>query len=563
MVDRREMLFGGGAGLLALPGSTRRETAKLVALRSVASLAELRAASPDVGTILYEGAAFRWFFGDYSQAPLGPADNRTVVQQAGTPLNVGAWIRLSGAISATAFGATPGAGTDAVANARAFKNAIAAAGASGLPLALEGAKYFIDASSGVNFAHAGLRIVGGGGVLQFIGRGRGFVIDQGGSDGSFIEDMLVEDITIVGGPDITDGFYSRGIVRSAFRNIEVRTVSEKAFHLRHAVSNHYDGLRYSPPSTATVTAKHGIYADSNGLGFYSANCVFTNAVMEDFPGIGCQLADASGMLFSGGTFEGCDTGLIISPSSDDNLFIKLWTEENRTADVIVSGNGNGFIGNKFISIGQVPNVRIQDDAHGTWFNGGGYIRSVYVTAGARGTSFLQVGVDENRNGTTGFRGTGSFTRIECTKIDAKNTVVGRYDDILGPVAEIGSGGRWTPAFRVGRGAVALRPDLTQATYHKVGNLVFAQCFLYVMRAEGAGGDLFIDGLPFTPTARQPGSIHATQLRSPVSGALQVRADPGTRALHVSLLSDGYARTCAEHVRADTTLSISLTYLTSD
>lgn len=563
MVRRRDIFVGAGtAGLLALPGDTRRVTAGLMPLIKVATLVELRATSPAVGTVLYNGSVFRWSPGDYSRPPLGPADDHMIVQQSGTPSAEGAWIKQSGVISVAAFGARPGDEAAAASNGSAFRDAIGAAAAVGLPLTLDGASYVLNASDGINFAREGLRIVGGGSTLRFVGRGRAFVLDHGGADGQYLEAMMVEDLTIVGGPGITDGFYSRGVVRSSFRNIEVRTVSGKAFHLRHAVSNHYDGLKYSPPSAAPVKATHGLYADSNGAGNFTANCVFTNTVMEDFPGIGCQLADSSGLVFTGGTFEGCETGLVIAPPSDNNLFIQLWAEANRTSDVIVSGNGNGFIGGKFISAGMAPNVRILDNAHGTWFSGG-YSRSIHIAQGAKGTSFMQVGVDENRSGTIGFQGDGAFTRIGCTKVDATNTVVGQYDDRLGSIGTLGNSGQWRPILRSTRGLISTQADLTRGSYQKLGNLVFAQCFLYVAGTQAADGELFVDGLPFVSALRQPGAVHATRLDASAHGALQVRVDPGERRIFVSLLADGSAQPCARHLRSETTLSISLTYLVLD
>ena len=563
-MHRRDLFTAAGAAsFLALPGGSGGVAAGSPALRTVASLAELRATSPAAGAVLCDGGVFRWSPGDYRAPPLGPADNRVVVQQAATPLSAGAWVRQTGALTAAAFGVTPGPGGDGVANAGAFRGAIDAAAAAGLPLVLEGGHYVIDAAGRVNFARAGLRLCGGGATLQFVGRGQGFVLDQGDADGGFLENIVVENLVIVGGSGITDGFYSRGIVRSSFRDIEVQGVGGRAFHLRHAVSNHYDGLKYSPAKIAPVTATHGLYIDNNGAGYYSTNCIFTNAVMEDFPGVGCQLADATGMLFNGGTFEGCDTGLVVSASSDENLFVKLWAEANREADVVISGNRNGFVGGKFISNSAMPNLRILDDARGTWFSGGGSIRAVHIGSGSLGTSFVQVGIDENRGGTVGFQGTGPFTRVGCTKLDAKNTVVGRYDDVLGPVAAIGATGAWTPVLRATKGRIASRADLTQGTYHKVGNLVFVQCFVYVEQAQQPEGDLAVDGLPFVSSARQPGSVHATQLRAPADGALQVRVDPGGRTLFVTHLAAGLANPSAHYVGEDTTLSISLTYLTPD
>jgi hypothetical protein len=547
-------------GVLALPGSSGGKAAPAKAPTTVASLAELRAASSAVGVVVYRDGVYRWSSGDYSQAPLGPADDYMVIQQTGTSLSEGAWVRQGPAISPIAFGAVPGAGADPSLNARAFREAIAAAATVGLPLRLDGGSYVLNASEEVNFARANLRIVGNGSILRFVGEGRGFILDHRGEDGGFLEGMQVEDLVIAGDGGITDGFYSRGVVRSSFRDIEVRTVSGKAFHLRHAVSNQYDALKYSPPRSDSITATHGLFLGNNGTGFFTANCVFTNTVMEDFPGVGCYLSDASGILFNGGTFEGCDTGLIVSPSSNDNLFVKLWAEANHSTDVIVAGNRNGFVGGRFMSASERPNVQVRKDAYGTWFNGGGYIRSIHIASESRATSFLQVGIDENLAGTVGFQGDGPFTRIGCVKVNDKNVVVGAYDDRLGAVEAIGGKGQWTPILRSQRGSLETRADLTRGSYQKVGDLVFAQCFVYVLDAREPGGELYVEGLPFPSAARQPAVVHATQLGNG-SDSLQARVDPNERAVVLSHLLGGVAKPCAEYVQQDTTLSISITYLT--
>lgn len=560
-VRRRDVLTKSGAlGVMALPGSSGGKVEPLARPSTVASLTELRAASPAPGLLVYRGGVYRWSVGDYSQPPLGPADDYTVISQVDRPIGEGAWVRQGPTISPTSFGAVPGAGTDPSQNARAFRQAIAAAATAGLPLELDGGSYVLDASEGINFAHANLRIVGNGSTLVFAGKGRGFVLDRPGEDGAFLEGMEVENLVIVGNDGITDGFYSRGVVRSSFRNIEVRTVGGKAFHLRHAVSNQYDNLKYSPSQSESVTATHGLFVDNNGAGFYSANCVFTNTIMEDFPGIGCHLTDASGLLFNGGTFEGCDTGLIISPSSSDNLFIKLWAEANRSADVIVAGNRNGFVGGRFMSPSEGPNVQVRQDAQGTWFNGGGYIRSVHISPGSRETSFIQVGIDENLTGTVGFQGNGPFTRMGCVKVNDKNLVVGAYDDRLGALEAIGGRGTWAPALRSQHGSIEMRADLTHGSYQRVGDLVFAQCFLSVLNVRQPDGDLFIEGLPFPSAGRQPAVVHATHLRRGLD-SLQGRVDPNERTIGLSRLLDGAAKPCAEYIQGDTTLSISMTYLT--
>lgn len=207
-----------------------------------------------------------------------------------------------------------------------------------------------------------------------------------------------------------------------------------------------------------------------------------------------------------------------------------------------------------------PNVKVEDDADGTWFNGGGYIRSVWIAAGSSATSFSQIGVDENLNGTVGFQGEGPFTRIGCAKVNSESATVGQYDDRLGEIERAGGTGHWTPTLRSTQGSLETRSGLTQGSYQKIGKLVFAQCFIYVSGARSPIGELLIGGLPFASAARQPAAIYATQMRLEPGGELQARVDPNERTLVVSYLRGGLATSCAKHVKEDTTLSISITYL---
>lgn len=564
MLDRRELFRA--AGVLALPstvGACDATGKSAIGIAVATNLGQLQAAPPTNGMMIYQGAIFHWQVGDHSRPPLGPVDDDKVVKQNDTPVTTGAWVRRFDSLSVRAFGAVHGLTASATANTAAFMRAIAAASLLGFPLHLEGGLYKLEAdgaaSGGVNFGRAGLRVKGDGATLCFEGTGRALVLDHGGRDGAFVEGLVIEDIVIIGMGDVTDGFYSRGVVRSAFRDIEVRNVRGKAFHIRHSVSCHYDSIKYSPSAHSPIFASHGIYIDNNGSGNYSTNCVFTNSVMENFPGVGCQLADATGLMFSGGTFEGCETGIIISASSDDNMFVKTWMEGNTAGDAVISGNSNGFVGAKFISTPSGLNLRILADASGTWFTGGGYIRAVHIAEGAIGTSFHQVGVDENLTGTIGFQGAGRFIRSDCRKIGASNAVTGVYDDIVGAVQSIGSSGTWNPTLVTTRGSIGQDTALTQGTFQRIGNLVFAQCFIYVQNVKSPSGEALINGLPFVSAHRQPGSIHATRLQSSAIGALQVRADPGSHSLSLSRLSAGRAMAMGEDIGTGTTLTVSITY----
>lgn len=580
MIGRRDLVAKGGvAGLLGwastISGSTSSEAA-MGSGRVAPSLGDLAAAPPANLAMIHNGAIFLWSTGNFEKPPLGPADGRSVVKQNDTPLAAGAWIRQPGPLTVEAFGAMSGAQGIAAANTAAFTRAIATAADLGVPLHLKGGIYRLDASGaksgGVNFARPGLHVRGDGATLQFEGLGRAFVLDQGGKAGDVIEGLSISDITIVGGPGVSDGFYMRGVCRSAFRNITVLDVAGKAFWIKHGVSCHFDSMKYSPlrpgQTAPDIAATHGLFIDNNDTpgqreGYYSADCVFTNAVMEGFPGVGCHVADGSGHVFIGGTFEACRIGLTVAKRSVDNVFFKVWMEGNSFADAIVNAGNTGFLAPKFMSMSQSgPNVRIMPGANGTWFAGGGYVRHVDMAAGSTGTSFHQVGVAENKSGTIGFQGAGAYTRIGCTKIGPDNDVVGSYGDIIGPVDAVGMTGSWAPVLSPARGAVTAVAASTSGTYHKVGKLVFAQCKIVVDRASAAQGDLSIKGLPYPAGTSCAGAVHTSQWNT-AGGSLQVRIEPNSTVLSLSRLPHDAAADLAGGIRGGATMTISITYPSAD
>jgi hypothetical protein len=114
-----------------------------------------------------------------------------------------------------------------------------------------------------------------------------------------VSGLTVSNLIIKGNGSTTHGVYSRGIVHSLFRFIEVRDVSDKAFNIRHGVLNHYDTCIVSGNiATFSVIPTHGFCLDNNGPGNYTATCTFTNCIAEAFDGKGIALADASGNVFT-------------------------------------------------------------------------------------------------------------------------------------------------------------------------------------------------------------------------------------------------------------------------
>lgn len=540
------------------PAGTADNTYTDLAAFKASDIGKLNASLVDIPNIV--PSRFYWTQGNFT----GLDNDRTIIKADSTALSVGAWVQAMELLTPDRFGAVAGTSGNAATNTAAFKLAIAAAFAQKVPLSLQGKYWKLDAkdqpSGGANFAKQGMVIKGGGATLKYEGAGICFQLDTGGANGQFLEEMCVDDLLIIGNVNATDGFYCRGIVRSVFRNIEVRDVSKKAHHILHGVSNHYDSLRYSPRTFATPTnpavvhAEHGLYISNNGAGYYTANCVFTNPVMEDFNGIGCALADASGNMLMGGTFEACATGVIIGATSRDNTIAKNWFEANTSTDAVVYGNGTCFWGNRFVSTPTNPNIQIENGAGNTSFSGGGYIRSVRIAPNAIGTSFHQVGVDQNLSGTIGFQGTGKYSRIGVSKIDGSGNAVGMYSDILGGV------GTWTPVLTATSGSFSLNAGLTEGRYQRVGNVVFAQCYIYVDSVSSPTGTLSIAGLPFVSQFRQPATVHATQLNASATDPIQARVDNSGASIFLTKLIAGAATAMAADVKADSTFSVSLTYL---
>lgn len=325
-----------------------------------------------------------------------------------------------------------------------FAKAITQAAASGKVLDLGGQTYLLNASGGtspINFGVAGL--VMRNGHLKFTGAGSALVIDSGG-EGDGVAGLRLESLLIEGGASVTDGFYSAGCVRSSFRDIEVRNVTGKAFHIKHGVSNQYDSLKYTTNDGITdpPTPTHGLYVDENGTGHYTADCTFINPVMEGFEGIGCELVKASGCLFLGGTFEGI-TGtsgegkaLKVGANCRRNTFDSVWFEANDELDVEVTGHSNAF---RNLYCGSASNSRnIQLYGNGNLFIGGS-LRSVEFQSTPDGNSFYGCGVSSN--GSLGFQGSATYARYGCYTVDTNQDWVADLSDLILVQADSASGYR--------------------------------------------------------------------------------------------------------------------------
>lgn len=389
--------------------------------------------------------------------------------------------RLRDEVSVKDFGAV---GNGSVNDTTAFSNALSYCKANGRTLIIPDGNYLITAGV-LNFAAQGLNIIGAGRpTLTFTGAGVAFNLDTGLGDGAFLEEMRVENLLIVGNPSTTTGFYSRGIVRSTLRNIEVRECTEDAFDIRHGVSNTYDSLRYSAQGH-TTKALRGMRLRANGAGYYTADCTFMNLVSEDFAGSGLYIEDGSGNTFVGGTFEGCANGAVILAGCRRNKLSGVWFEGNSSKDLSDDGVANAYDDCYFGSASSSPTA-VMGTAQGAVFKGG-YLRTIQLDSTSRDTLFIGVGMDENLSGTLGITGTGTYKSVGMTKVNGTGAVVGQMQDF------VGSEGTWTPVDASGAGLTFTGAN---GYYTKIGKLVFAQgtvTFPATANASAAS----IGGLPFT------------------------------------------------------------------
>lgn len=456
-----------------------------------------------------------------------------------------------------------------------------------LGLDLEGLTYVLNASSGsspINFAVPGLAIRNGG--LKFTGTGMAFVMDGGDSDDGGVASICLQDLVIEGGSSptdaITDGFYSRVIVRSVFRNIEVRNVGGKAFHIKHGVSNQYDTLKYSTNDVAqSETPTHGIYVDDNGTGHYTADCTFINPIMEGFAGIGCELVQANGCQFLGGTFEGISgtgsngKGLVIGAECRRNHFSVLWCEVNTTDDIEVNGHSNIFTGIYCGSASASRNIQLLGDGN-VFF--GGSLRSVDQQSAPVHNRFYGCGLSDHPS--LGFQGTGTLTRVGCVKIDTDQNVSGVFDDIIGPVQSVAFAATQVPSsdantlddYEEGEVTVTLAPqtsgtitldgDYDTLRYTKIGRQVTYTGLLFVSGVSSPLGALRCTGLAHAP-ANLPNNRSGAAIRcDALSGDAVLDGSIEGGQSYISLQVAGTGASAAGLIQASSEIYISITFFTT-
>lgn len=330
-------------------------------------------------------------------------------------------------------------------------------------------------------------------ILLHTGTGVAFNMDAGAS--TFLYGAVLQQLVIKGSTNTTDGLYMGGIVYSTFRNIEVRSVNAKAFHIKGGVANLYDtlqvnrslgGVNFSP------VPDYGFYLDTNGGGNFTADCTFINCDAENFDGgtsgVGCHIEDGSGNTFRGGSFETLLIGLEVSVNSRHNHFDSIWFEHNATKDVVDLGVSNQYTNCHLVSSSSGTNFDQQADGDTIV---GGYIRQITLASGSVDTTFIGVAFDNSVG--NGIVGPGTYTAVGCSLVSGVFVVTAAVPDV------IGQRGTWTPS--VGGTATYTR----QEGYYTIVNRTVTIWGRLTINAIGTGSATSVFGLPFQSNATYYGS----------------------------------------------------------
>ena len=311
-------------------------------------------------------------------------------------------------------------------NTTALTAAITAALAVNGKVVIQAGTYAMTA--GVNWAALptfrvnGLHIEGLGQVVfnYSAGTGPAFVLDCTSLSPQYLPGNSIENITIRGGPNITYGLYSNGIIRSRFKSIRVTEANDIGFNILFSVLNHFESCVCSD-DLGVQTTKPNWYFRVGASISHSQNNTFTNC---EIGGVGHATSTATGWyldacslgIWNGCTAESFAIGMFIGVNSTLNQFNGLDFEDNGTYDLSCNTTDlHTFVNCYFnpsalTSAGGVLAYNINlVNSSGIIFVGG-KIRSIFIDATSIGITFQGVMFTS----TFGIYGTGQYTRYGCT-----------------------------------------------------------------------------------------------------------------------------------------------------
>jgi len=274
----------------------------------------------------------------------------------------------------------------------------------------------------VTFRVNGIRIEGLGQVILDYSSGSGpaFVLDCSPLSPQYLPGFCIENLMILGGAGITQGFYLNGVIRSRFKGIRVKEASSIGFKILFSVLNHFESCVCSD-DLGVQTTKPDWYFRVGASADHSQNNTFTNC---EAGGVGHATSTATGWyldacslgIWNGCTAESFATGVFIGVNSTLNQFNGVDFEDNNTYDLYCNrSNLHTFVNCYFnpSALTSADGVLAYNiylvDSSGIVFVGG-KIRSVYLDADTIGTVFNGVMFTS----TFGVAGPGQYTRYGCT-----------------------------------------------------------------------------------------------------------------------------------------------------
>lgn len=450
------------------------------------------------------------------------------------------------ALSVRDFGARGDGRTD---DHAALSSAVAAAAAGNRSLVLRAGTYLHGRP--LNLAFAGLRIRGEGLVtLRHTGASSPCVSMDAG-DRAILYDHVLENIIIEGsGAPNQDGLFVRNMPHGIRRNIRVRNVTGRAFHILGDVLSTWENCIVSANEGAFrhVPARDFQIGGSAAVSATTA-VLFINCIAESATECGWYLDRCDDCKWVGGASEGLGRhgtpgrrpiGLFVSRGASQNSFDSVSMELNDGGDVVVEGNGNHFVDCVMQSRAaaspyeSVRSITVRGTARGNRFEGG----SAYFAAVERGASNstfrhieLTHSINDQGAGTVIadclqlFNSAARFPSRTFGNVDDHNPLaLDWYQEVRFEPSLQGSrsGGRLTYGRRIG---VATR----------IGNICMFSIELEIASiGQAPAGPLVVDGLPFPANADIGSAIAIGEIVNvgPGEGHVGARIDAGQSAIRL-------------------------------
>jgi hypothetical protein len=450
---------------------------------------------------------------------IGAALGRAGIAKALQPAPPGAAEQQSGeTLSVRDFGVMGDGRTD---DHGALSAAVTVAAREGKALVLPSGVYLH--SRPLNLAFGGLRIRGEGlAILRYTGASSPCVsMDAGGT--SIIYDHVLENLIIEGsGAAGQDGLFVRNMPHGLRRNIRVRNVTGRAFHILGDVLSIWESCIVSPNERAfrTVPARAFQIGASDAVSATTA-VLFINCMAEGATEYGWYLDRCEACRWIGGTSEGIRggghvnedraIGLFVGAGASQNSFNSFFMEQNEGGDAIISGNGNRFADCVMQSRATtspyeaVRSISVSEGARGTRFEGG----SAYFAAierGALNTTFRHMELGHSIND----RGTGTVI-ADCLQMyhsaqRPPSRTFGNVEDDNPLALDWYQEMRFEPSLQGARSVGRLTYGRRAGLGTRIGNVFHFSIELEIASVQASpAGAMMISGLPFPASAGMGGT----------------------------------------------------------